>query len=64
MRRYMNREYEVVGGPYFTACSKLAPNRARCHDEVKAGIYWRCGRISVRNSGGYDHIRARLPVGC
>jgi hypothetical protein len=64
IRRYINRNYTVALGPYFGACQKLASNIVRCEVQFKAGLYWRCGRVSVRNSGRYDYISARLPIGC
>lgn len=64
IRRYINDEYVVAIGPNFGSCVKLAANTVRCEVEFKAGLYWRCGRVSVRNSGRYDHITARLPIGC
>lgn len=63
-RRYINKNFGVALGPYFGACQKLASNTVRCEVQFKAGLYWRCGRVSVRNSGGYDYITARLPIGC
>ncbi len=64
IRRYINRTYTVAIGPDFGTCTRLARNTVRCEVEFKAGLYWRCGRVSVRNSGGYDNITARLPIGC
>ena len=64
IRRYINRTYNVALGPYFGSCVKLASNKVRCEVQFKAGLYWRCGRVSVRDSGGYDYISARLPIGC
>jgi hypothetical protein len=64
IRRFINRKYDVALGPYFGACQKLASNSVRCEVQFKAGLYWRCGRVSVRNSGAYDYINARLPIGC
>jgi len=61
-RRYINRTYAVALGPYFLGCQRLAYNKVRCEVEFKAGLYWRAGRVSVRNSGGYDYIRAYLPI--
>lgn len=64
IRHYINDKYVVAIGPNFGACTRLASNNVRCEVEFKAGLYWRCGRVSVRNSGGYDYIAARLPIGC
>src|SRR4051812_29216909 len=64
IRRWINNQYNVALGPYLGACSRLASNKVRCEVQLKAGLYWRCGRVSVRNSGGYNYISARLPIGC
>jgi hypothetical protein len=64
IRRYINRTYTVALGPYFGACQKPASNAVRSEVEVRAGLCWRCGRVSVRDSGGYDYITARWPIGC
>lgn len=64
IRRYINHKYDVALGPYFGACTKLASNVVRCELKFRAGLYYRCGRVSVRNSGSYDYINANLPIGC
>lgn len=64
IRRYINRNYIVALGPYFDRCWKPSGNKVRCEVSFKAGIYWRCGRVTVRGTARYDYIDARLPIGC
>jgi|tagenome__1003787_1003787.scaffolds.fasta_scaffold19116375_1 hypothetical protein len=64
IRGYINRNFGVALGPYFGDCQKLARNNVRCEVQFKAGLYWRCGRVSVREIGDTDYITARLPIGC
>jgi hypothetical protein len=64
IRRYIKRNYTVALGPYFYGCRKPRWNKVRCDVEFKAGLFWRCGWASVRNSGGYDYIRSYTPIGC
>jgi hypothetical protein len=62
LRRYINKKYTVVRGPYFSNCTKTRSNKVRCDIDFRAGLFARCARGWVRNSGGYDYITLRAPI--
>jgi hypothetical protein len=57
IRRYINQQYNVALGPDFGSCLTPASSTVRCEVQFKAGLYWRCGRVSVRKR------RLRLHLG-
>ena len=62
LRRYINEQYNVVRGPYFSHCTRLASNWVRCDIDFRAGLYARCARGSVKEVGSIDHISLRAPI--
>jgi hypothetical protein len=62
LRRYINNQYNVVRGPYFSGCMKLAGNWVRCDIDFRAGLYARCARGSVKAVGSIDHIKLNAPI--
>jgi hypothetical protein len=62
IKHQINHEYSVVRGPYVTHCVRGSARYVRCDTEFKAGLFWRCGRVSVTLRGGYYYIHENQPI--
>lgn len=61
IRNLINDRYNVNRGPYVFAC-RGSSLYVRCDVEFRAGVLWRCGRGTVRESGGYWYTRVNAPI--